>query len=158
MKSLKIEIKWALLFILMQLAWMTMEKLAGFHDERIEQHAIVTNLVAIPSILLYVLALIEKRKKSFGGKMTYLQGLKTGLWMTLFISLLAPLSQNITSTIITPQYFENMVAYVVENGQMRQTDAEAYFNLKNYTLIVLYSTPVMGIVTTLIVVLFIKRK
>ena len=158
MKNLKIEIKWAFIFILMQLTWMTMEKVAGFHDERIDQHALITNLIAIPSILIYVLALLDKRNQTYAGKMSYLQGLKAGLWMTLFISLLAPLSQYITSTLITPHYFENSIAYSVSSGAMSQADAEAYFNLKNYALIVTYSTPIMGILTTLIVALFTKKK
>lgn len=158
MKSLKVEIKWALLFILMQLAWITTEKLAGFHDERIDQHAIVTNFIAIPSILLYVLALLEKRRNVYDGKMTYVQGLFTGLWMTLLVSILAPLSQYITSTYITPDYFNNMIAHSVSTDQMSQSEAEAFFNLKNYTIIVLYSTPVMGIITSLIVAVFTRRK
>ena len=158
MKNLKVEIKWAILFILMQWVWMTIEKLAGFHDERIDQHALITNFIAIPSILIYVLALLEKRKKAYAGKMTYVQGLKTGLWMTLFISILAPLSQYIISTFISPEYFDAIIAYSVEAGQMTQSEAEAYFNLNNYMMIVLYSTPVMGIITTFIVAIFTRRQ
>jgi hypothetical protein len=41
MKTLKIEIKWALIFVAMQLSWMLMEKLTGLHDTHIEKHAVL---------------------------------------------------------------------------------------------------------------------
>jgi hypothetical protein len=63
MKKRLIEIKWGLIFVIMMLLWMYFEKSMGWHDENIAEHATYTNLVAIPSIIVYVLALLEKRKK-----------------------------------------------------------------------------------------------
>ncbi len=156
-KNYALEIKWGVFFILMQLAWMTMERLAGLHDTHIDKHAVVTNLVAIPAILMYVLALREKRNKQLGGAMTYRQGFTAGLIMTIVVTLLSPLSQYITSTIITPDYFENAIQYAVSSGASTQEEAEANFNLKNYLMITVLFTPVMGIVTTAIVALFLKK-
>lgn len=158
MKNYKIEIKWALIFVLMLLFWMFLEKTSGLHDKHIEKHAIVTNFVAIPAILIYTFALLDKRKKFYNGKMTYKQGVITGLIITAIITIFSPFTQYITSTIITPAYFPNMIDYVVEKGKMTHTEAENYFNLKNYTIQVLISTPIMGIITTLIVAIFIRKK
>lgn len=52
MKNIKIEIKWALIFVVMMLAWMMMEKSLGWHDEKIADYATMTNLVAIPAIIV----------------------------------------------------------------------------------------------------------
>jgi len=60
MNKFKLEIKWALLFTIMSLLWMLLERLLGLHDEHIEKHAIYTNFIAIPSILIYVFALHQK--------------------------------------------------------------------------------------------------
>lgn len=158
MKNIKIEIKWAIIFTLMMLLWMLLERLAGLHDKNIEYHAVVTNFVAIPAIAIYVLALLDKRKNYFNGKMTYKQGFLTGLIMTLFVTALSPLSQILTVTVITPEYFSNMIKFTVEQGKMTQEAAETAFNLNSYLLQTVIFTPVMGIVTTAIVAIFTRKK
>ncbi len=158
MKNIKIEFKWAIIFTLMMLLWMALERLAGLHDKNIEYHYIVTNFVAIPAIAVYVLALLDKRKNYFEGKMTYKQGFLTGLIMTLFVTALSPLTQIFTVSVITPEYFPNMIEYTVEEGKMTREAAGANFNLNSYLLQTLIFTPVMGIVTTAIVAIFTRKK
>ncbi len=158
MKSIKIEIKWALLFSLMMLLWMLLEKTAGLHGRYIDKHAIFTNFVAIPAIAMYALALLDKRKNAYNGVMSYRQGVISGLILTAIITVLSPLTQYITSTFITPDYFSNVIAYAVRTGKMTQEAAEAYFNLKSYLIQVLIGTPIMGIITTLVVALFTRKK
>ena len=158
MKKIKIEIKWAIIFVVMTLIWMVLEKLVGLHDEHIDKHPIYTNFIAIPAIAIYVFALLDKRKNFYKGAMTYKQGFITGLIITAIVTVLSPLTQYITSTIITPEYFPNMISYSVETGKLTQVAAEEYFNLKNYLLQVIIGTPVMGILTTAIVAIFTRKK
>jgi hypothetical protein len=61
MEKFKIEIKWALLFSLMSLLWMLLEKLSGLHGKYIDYHMYLTNLYAIPAIWVMVLRLRIKR-------------------------------------------------------------------------------------------------
>ncbi|MDY0089018.1 MAG: hypothetical protein RBR78_01495 [Flavobacteriaceae bacterium] len=68
MKNLKIEIKWAVIFSLMMLLWMLLEKLTGLHSTHIDKHAYISNLFAIPAILIYVLALKDKKKNFYNGQ------------------------------------------------------------------------------------------
>jgi len=158
MKKIKIEIKWAIIFTIMVLVWMFIEKLAGFHSEHIDKHPIYTNFIIIPTIIIYVLALLDKRKNVYNGIMTYKQGLISGLVIALIVTILSPLTQYITSTIITPDYFSNVIKYVVNEGEMNQIEAENYFNLKSYIIQALIGAPIMGIVTTAIVAIFTRRK
>lgn len=158
MKKYTHEIKWALYFALMMLVWMVFERMAGLHDEHIDKHPLITNFVAIPAIAMYVFALRQKREKAYGGHMSYKQGFMSGLIMTLVITILSPLTQYITSTIITPDFFTNAINYAVSEGKMSQTEAEDYFSLTNYVKQTILFTPVMGIVTTAIVAVFVKRK
>lgn len=157
MKSLKIEIKWAIIFVLMMLLWMVFEKVAGFHAEHINQHHIVTNFVAIPAILVYVLALLDKRKNFYNGTMTYKQGFVSGLFITTTVTVVSPLTQYITSVIISPEYFANVIAFAVEQGEMNQQEAENYFNLKSYIIQGLIGAPIMGLITTAIVAIFTRK-
>ena len=158
MNKFRIEIKWALIFIVMMLLWMVLERLTGLHDVHIDKHPIYTNFVAILAILVYVLALLDKRKNFYNGVMSYKQGFMAGLIITLIVTAFSPLTQYITSTIISPEYFTNVINYSVNEGLMSQTEAEAYFNLKSYLMQVIIFTPIMGIVTTAIVAIFTKSK
>jgi hypothetical protein len=158
MKNIKIEIKWAIIFCVMQLSWMLLEKLTGLYDEHIDKHHIYTNFVAIPSIGIYVLALLDKRKNFYQDTMSYKQGFVSGLIITLIVTLLSPLVQYLISTVIAPEYFPNVIRYSVENGTMTQSAAENFFNLKSYIQQVLIGTPIMGIITTAIVSIFTIRK
>lgn len=157
LRNRTIELKWGFFFIIMMLLWMLMERLLGLHDVHIDQHAIYTNFVAIPAILIYFFALRDKRESFYGGKMTYTQGLVSGLVITAVVTVITPASQFITSTFITPNYFENVTAYTVEQGLMSKEAAAEYFNLKSYIIQATIGAPIMGIITSLIVAAFTKK-
>lgn len=158
MKNIKIEIKWALIFVVMMLAWMVLEKSLGWHDERIADHATLSKLVAIPSIAIYLFALLDKKKNYYHGVMNYYQGFMTGLVITLIVAILSPLSQYITSEFITPDYFSNAINYVVSGGEMTQEEAESFFNLQSYMIMSVVGALIMGIATSAVVAIIVKSK
>lgn len=159
MKKIKIEIKWAIIFIAMSLLWMLLEKLSGLHSTHIDKHMYLTNLYAIPAIVVYVLALKDKKKRDYSGVMTYAQGLISGLIITAIVALFSPLTQWIISTVITPEYFPNVIAYSVETGYHQSVEeAEAYFNLNNYIVQSVFGALIMGVITSAIVAIFTKTK
>ena len=159
MKNIRLELKWALIFVGMSLLWMVLEKAVGLHSTHIDKHMYLTNLFAIPAILVYVLALKDKKKNFYNGQMTYKQGFLSGFIITIIVALLAPLTQWITSAIITPEYFPNVIAHSVETGYHNSLEeAEAYFNLKNYMVQSVIGALVMGIITTAVVALFVRSK
>jgi hypothetical protein len=158
MKTIKIEIKWAIIFSITLLVWMVLEKLVGLHSQHIDKHMIYTNFFAIPAIAIYVFALLDKRKNFYNGVMTYKQGFITGLIITVIVAALSPLTQYITSVFITPEYFPNVIDYVVSHGKMTQEAAEKQFNLHNYIIQGLIGALAMGLVTSAIVAIFTKKK
>ena len=159
MKKFSIELKWALIFVAMSLLWMVLEKAVGLHSTHIGLHMYLTNLFAIPAILVYVFALKDKKKNVYNGQMTYKQGFLCGLFITIIVALLAPLTQWITSTIITPEYFPNVIAHSVDTGFYETVEeAEAYFNLKNYMVQSVIGALVMGVITSAVVALFVRSK
>jgi hypothetical protein len=158
MKNYKTEVKWAIIFAVMTLLWMLMEKLGGYHDKNIAQHAFITNFIMIPAITIYVLALKEKKNKDFNGRMTYKQGLKSGFILSIMITLLGPITQSITSLVITPDYFKFASEYAVSTGKLTQEGADAYFNLGSYIIQGLIGAPVMGIITSALVAFFTIKK
>ena len=158
MKKYSIEIKWGIIFSLVSLVWMFLEKGLGWHDENIAQHAIYTNFFAIVAIVLYVLALLDKRKNYFNGKMTWSQGFISGIVISIVVAILSPLGQYLTHEFITPDYFENVIAYSVESGAMTLEAAEEYFNLTSYIIQSFFFALVVGVVTSAIVAYFVRKK
>lgn len=158
MKKFAIEIKWAILFVVVQLIWMVSERIAGLHDENISKHAIATNFFAFVAIAVYVVALLDKRKNDFNGKMTWIQGFISGLIITLGVTILTPLTQYLTVEVITPHYFDNMIRYAVENGLQTQEEAEGYFNVRSYMIQSVMTAPIMGLATSAIIAIFTRKK
>ncbi len=158
MKQYSIEIKWGLIFFAASLVWMWFEKILGWHGELINKHPIYTNLFAIVAILIFVLALRDKRKNYYNNSMTWKQGFVAGLIISIVVAVLSPLSQYITHSVITPEYFPNAISYSVENGKMNQEQAEAFFNLRSYIMQSTVGALVMGVLTSAIVALFLRKK
>ena len=158
MGKYKIEIKWAIIFIAVMLLWVFLEKMMCLHSDRIDKHATFTNLIAIPAIAVYTFALLDKKRNYYNGAMNYKQGFICGLIITAIVTILSPLTQYVTSEIITPNYFANAIRYSVDAGKMELAAAEKYFNLKSYIMQALIGTPIMGIITTAIVAIFTRSK
>lgn len=153
-----IEVKWALIFVGATLLWMVLEKAVGLHGKHIDQHATYTNLFAIVAIALYVFALLDKRKNHYGGTMTYMQGFISGLVITVIVAALSPLTQYVVSEVITPEYFPNAIAHAVSNDLMTQEAAEQYFTLNNYRIQGIVGALVLGVVTSAVVAIFVRKK
>src|SRR5690606_2992637 len=128
MKKFAIELKWAILFCIITLLWMLFEKGQGWHGELIEKQATYTNFFAIPAIVLFVLALLDKRRNYYAGFMTWKQGFFCGLIISIIVAILSPLVQWITATYISPDYFQNVIEFSVSTGEMERAAAEKHFN------------------------------
>ncbi len=158
MSNFRTEIKWGFLFTTMMILWMLGERLAGLHGENIARHATWSNAVLVPALTIYGLALRDQRENSYDGTMTWAQGFRAGAIITAVVALLTPLTQWLTSAVISPDYFANTIEYGVSSGQTTQENAEAFFNRKNYIILSFIMSIVMGLTTTAIIALFVRRK
>lgn len=158
MNKYSIEIKWGFLFVIALILWMVGEKNFGLHDELIEEHAFYTSFFAIVAIGIYLLALYDKRRNYYAGKMDWKRGFFTGLKMTAVIVLLSPLAQYIISIYITPEYFENVINYTVEKGDMTTPEAEEYFSLENYIFQSTVWALMSGVLTSAFAALLMRKR
>ncbi len=156
LRTYAIELKWGLIFFAITLLWMILEKIGGLHSSNIGYHQILTIFFTIPAILIYILALREKRQSTTSG-FTWEEGLKSGAIVTLIVAALSPLGQLITHLYLSPEYFENVIDYTVENGKMTEEEAKNYFNLKSYIWQSAVGAVLMGLLTSAIVAIFTKR-
>lgn len=157
MKKFSIEIKWGIIFSILSLAWMYLEKALGWHDEKIAQHVLYTNIFGLVAVALYIIALLDKRKNFYHGKMNWSQGFISGIIISVVVAILSPLAQYITHEFITPDYFENAIAFSVEQGNKKE-DAEALYNLNSYIIQSFFFALTVGIVTSAAVAYFVRKK
>jgi hypothetical protein len=157
MKNIKTEINWAVIYTLVGLIWIAIERIVGLHSTHIDKHLFYTNIFMLPAILVYILALRDKRKRDFGGHITFKQAFASGLRLTLIIAILSPVGQVISNSIISPQFFPNMISYVVQRGSMNFEDAVQYFSLKNYVIQAIFGSGVVGILTSALGALLVRN-
>jgi hypothetical protein len=91
--------------------------------------------------------------------MSYTQGLTSGIVLSVIIAILSPLTQWITSYVITPEYFPNVIKRSVEIGYYKTTaEAEANFNYLTYAKQGAIGALIMGLLTVAIAMIFIRSK
>jgi len=154
---MKTEIKWGLIFTLVALLWVLLERLTGLHDKYIQLHPLLSILFAIPAVVMMVMA-IRERRRELGGGVTFKQAFLCGLGVSVVIALLAPLAQYLTQNFITPNYFTNAINYSVQKGLQTREQAELYFSLKSYILQASLSGLVIGVITSLILAVTMRSK
>ena len=158
MKKFAIELKWGVIFTLISLLWMMLEKSLGWHTIHIAKHAVYTNFFAIPAILVFVFALLDKRKNFYSNQMTWMQGFIAGLVISIVVAILSPLAQYITIEWISPEFFTNAREYAIQSGKMNAEQADNYFNLTNYMMQSVFGGILLGAITSAVVALFVRKK
>lgn len=158
MKKYLIELKWALVFTLMYLGWMLLEKFAGLHDQNLEKHSLYTNLMAIPAVAVYIFALIDKKRNFYENIMFFKQGFNSAMIMSCFILILGPLRQIVTVTYLIPDFFHNSIEHAVSSGSSTLEEAQSYFNLKSYIFYTLFGDFFMGLITSAVAATIVKTK
>lgn len=154
---MRVEIKWGLIFSVVAFLWVTLEWAVGLHGKYISWHPILTNLFVIPAVWMMVLAIREKRS-SLGGKITFSQAFLCGIGVSVIVALLAPLTQWIFHSFVSPHFFENAINYAVQNSKATREQAEAYFNLKSYMLQGSLGGMVIGTITSLVLAVIMRSK
>lgn len=157
-KPSRIELAWAGIFFLMTLAWMSLEKSLGWHDTRIADHALYTNIYDLLFIVTLAMAMRSIKTKRYQGNMSWKQGIISGMWITLILAALSPLTQWITHRLISPDFFPNIIQFVTDNDLMTAEAAAAQFNLPNYVWQNLVGTLILGSAATLVLAHIFRTK
>ena len=153
----KTELKWGIIFSVMGLLWICLEYAVGLHGRFIAWHPILTNLIAIPSVIIMVLAILEKRHV-LGDAITFKQAFLCGLGVSIVVAVLSPLTQFIFHRLINPGFFENAIRYGVEHGKTTLEQAQAFFNLRSYVIQSVLAAIIMGSITSLVIAAMIKKE
>lgn len=158
MKKFKIEFKWAVIISIIFLAWMTLEKQLGYHDEKIKWQMFFTMLIIFPNFILYFLAVRDKKQNYYNGQMSWKQGFISGVVVSFIVVIFSPFTQFITHEFITPNYFDKLIALSVQSKRLTLEEAKNYFNLSAYIWQSISGGLSFGVVIGAIVAYILKTK
>lgn len=157
MKKFATEIKWGIRYAFLWIFWLFIEKRFGYYEAKISDHALYSMLFIFVTIFVYYVAIKEKKKDFFKDNMSWKQGVTTGIFLTIVITVLTPVCQIIFHKAIAPEFFPNMIEYSISKGNSRET-ATAYFNLSSYIIQSIFATLSFGVVLSAVVALFLQTK
>lgn len=158
MKNFQIEYKWAFIQTLFGIAWITLEKFSGLHDEHVAVHALYTNLSLLPLVVIYGLAIREKKRDFFKNQMDWKQGFLSGSVMAVIAALMSAPAIFFSLTVISPDFFANQIKFQTEVRGMSTEVATSYFNMNSYLITAAVGGISLGIVISAILAYFLKSK
>jgi phosphate/sulfate permease len=86
------------------------------------------------------------------------QGLVSGLLISLVLAVFTALTQWLSSYWVSPAYFPNMIEYATAQGMMTMEEAREYFSSSNYMLQSFIAAPILGLLTSAILMIFLRSK
>ena len=158
MKNFRTEIKWVVLFSIASIFWIAAEKIIGLHDLYISKQLLISYFFTVPTILLYVLAIREKKSVFYKGQISWQQGMVSGVYLSFGIAILSVLVQIASFKIVSPIFFDNMIKHMVTTKTMTTEAATDYFNLMSYCKQSIFGSLSVGVVLSAIVAYFVQTK
>lgn len=130
----------------------------GWNNDSVEDFWWLTLLFSPFAILLYLLALREKRRRVYDRKITWLQGFISGLLISLFVALLSPLTEYVAYNFFTPDNFNTIAESSVTNELMNKSKMNDVLNINNYRWQSAFGLLGFGIVISVIAAFFVRKK
>lgn len=155
--KLKVEIKWAFIFFAVSLAWILLEKAFGLHDSLIEKHNLYSKGFVVLAIGVYVLAILEKRNTFYQGSMSWKEGFRSGLILSLGIAILTPATLFLMHKVISPDFIPNIIELATSKA-MTEEQATKVFSLQRIIMEGVKGTLMTGLATSAGVSFFIKTR
>ena len=117
---MKLELKYGLMITAGLIVWTMIEYLLGFHNERIGI-GMITGWFStmVPAVFLYY-GIKEKRDKQLNGSLTILEGILTGLSISLVMAVTLTAFLLIYNSFINPEWIE--MAIIEMTNKMLLTD------------------------------------
>lgn len=153
MKKYEIEFKWSLIFGLVYLLWMLIEKGLGYHSSKANYEPLF-NLLFIPiSFILYFLALKNKKKDIYNNHIDWKDSFISGIILCFLVTIISTSVVFITFNFISPSFFENAIALSNQKDM-----AAVNFNFPVFIKNNIFDKLSFGVVFTAIISYILKSK
>lgn len=158
MKKLQIELKWAILFSVALLCWILFEKTMGWYQDEISDFWWLTLFFEPFALLIYLLALREKRRVVYNRKITWAQAILSGVIISFIVAILSPITEYIAYNFFTPENFNAVSESSVTNELMARSKLNDVFNINNYRWESAFGLFGFGILNTIVAGFFVRKK
>ncbi len=148
--------------------WVLVEYLLGFHSTRMEIGQYTGYLANVIPITMLFLAIRERREKLNGGTLTFGQGMKTGIIISLITAVITTIFMYVYLTAVNPEFMNlGMELQKQKLLQSGHSEAEVTASLESmktmYSLpfqlgAILVITPIVGSVYSAIISAILRKK
>ena len=158
MKKLQIELKWAILFSVALLCWILFEKTMGWYQDEISDFWWLTLFFEPFALLIYLLALREKRRVVYNRKITWAQAILSGVFISFIVAILSPVTEYIAYNFFTQENFNAVSESSVTNELMAKSKLNDVFKINNYRWESAFGLFGFGILNTIVAGFFVRKK
>lgn len=158
MRKIQIEFKWSIIFNIALLCWILLENTLAWHEDGIENFWWLSLIFSPFAILMYLLALRQKRRSVYYGEMTWSQGFRTGVILSFLIALISPLTQYIIHSFFTQEYFNTLLEFSITNNLLTHSKLNAFLNIDNYLWQASLGVLCLGIITSAVTAIFVRKE
>lgn len=159
MNKFSILIKWAIRFTFIAILWSYLEKLLGYHTDKISSIFSFGLIFGIVYVITYYLTLAEVFTKVYNEKISYKSAFMNLATLTLFIAFLSPFPHLVMNNYISPDFFDNAIALYKDKSPQSIETAKQFYSLKSFVLNGIQNTFSIGILLAAVMpLLFINRK
>lgn len=156
-----IELRFGILTGLLISAYILTEFFLGFHTAKLEIGEISGYFSGFIPLVTYYFALKQKQRDNYQGSMTFINGVVSGLLITVVVGLVLVVFFALYNTVINPEYTELGIVY--ETAKMKQqgiadstitrfmTEYRQKIGLGNTLFMVFFGTLVQGALISMIV-------
>lgn len=147
-------LKWGIVIGILSLLWHVLEKFTGFDSDFIEYHTTAGMFFLVPFIMIYVMALLQKRNEN-GGTLSYIDGLKHALYIAVFSIPFVMLATYLKVKMISPDFQSDMIDFLITTGAEQADVESAFSDMGILSSSALFS--MFGVIAGALAMIFIKR-
>lgn len=155
----KIEFKWTLIFSLVSIMWMVMERILGLHNGFLEYHFYFSLLSIIPLYVVFTLAIKDKGVNRYEGENQLMNSIYTLLKLILLVTISSPFVQYLALSYVSPNYFKNLAQLAIEQSKLTDLEeAKSVMGFEAYAFMISLKYFSLSVAASIIVLLVNLKK
>ncbi len=160
MKNRLTEIKWGVVWPTSVFLFLCFEFFAGLQEPPHLEWGMWIDMLGglVLPLLVFGLGLRQKRDQDLEGRMSWQEGFRSGLLITLISLPLSVLLVWAFLTFVNPHFFRTMIEYGLAMGYDGEAHIRAYFSMKPYLTQTAISTLLLGVILSAVFAFLFKTK
>ena len=165
---MKTESKYGLIIGLAGFTWLLAEFIIGFHGKLADYHGYSSLTAVAINIIGITLSIREKRNKEFDGKISFGQGMWTGLITSIIAGLVGIVGIVIYFQLVNPDFTKDMMAHAQQAvghdhhdpKEIMETAVSSmvYYSMNWFIIQKFFGAIISGVIISSLASVFLKKK